>query len=222
MCLSIQCELMFDFIMFLLRPLEQVDRDTIRRNEFEWLLRSRGAQHASEDLLPPRFHDLASSFLANKHRAVEDESSTSLTRITEGVALPKVASSASSSSATVSESAFEVEGVDKINDGESFEHENATKRTQLRHWLEKQLVECVAPQAARVAAGLREAIPYGVLALLQPRELQAFLAGEFKAVFSVYDASPVKVHTSMHGRFKKNRSFEYTNITCFLCLVPMV
>ena len=61
------------------------------------------------------------------------------------------------------------------------EPEDAKKRTLLRQWLEKRVVECIDPQAACVAAGLREVIPYVVLALLQPHEFQAFLAGKLGA-----------------------------------------
>jgi len=131
-----------------------VDRDIIRRNEFEWLLRSDVANLASDGLLPPRFQDLASSLLPKDPHLEETLRSTGSVRTKPG---------------TANEARSTYEG---------FDSEDAKKHSVLRQWLESQLVECVAPQAACVAAGLREVIPYGALALLQPHELQAFLAGK--------------------------------------------
>ena len=162
----------------------QVDRDMVRRNEFGWVLQSEVADLAANDLLPPRFQDLAPSFAAI-NRAPEGTGtlpSTGSMRTAAVTALPK-ARSASSPAALKSESneASAMTSSSSTSSTDGLEPEDAKKHSVLRQWLEKQLVEYVAPQAACVAAGLREVIPYGVLALLQPQELQAFLAGKLGA-----------------------------------------
>ena len=58
-CTSLSSQNRIDVLMC---ALTQLDRDTIRRNEFGWVLQSKVADLASDDLLPPRFHDLAPSF----------------------------------------------------------------------------------------------------------------------------------------------------------------
>jgi len=173
----------------LMCALTQLDRDTIRRNEFGWVLQSKVADLASDDLLPPRFHDLAPSFasmnsITRSPKAEALSSAKSTMRTASGPALPEK-TSASSSGAAAMESALEEEEeeeaaaamVSNSTSVEGIDSEDATKRTLLRHWLESQLVECIAPQASCVAAGLREVVPYGILALFQPHELQKFLAG---------------------------------------------
>ena len=168
------------YIGVLICAFTQLDRDTIRRNEFGWVLQSKVADLASDDLLPPRFHDLALSFA----------SINSIDRPPVAEALPSVgsvrtAASAASfkeRSAVAGESAFEKAAA--MSSSTSFqgydELEDATTRTLLREWLESQVIECIAPQASCVAAGLREVVPYGVLALFQPHELQEFLAGKWE------------------------------------------